>query len=212
MSRANQPSKPLGRRTGSRRTNRRYLVFCEGEVTEEIYLEGLKQELRNAGVKIVVGPKHCEPLGLVRAAIRHAAQFGKDAPEAFDEIWCVFDIEAPIAHGSLGQALRLAEGSGVKCAISGPCFELWLLLHFREQRGYLTTDKACSLLESGRHCGYTVASKRFDFAAVWPHRDLAQERAVKLAAQLDEALVADRNPWTDFHRLVEALMRGSSGW
>jgi RloB-like protein len=92
-------------------------VFCESDVTEAIYLDGLKQELRNAGVKIVVGPKHCEPLGLVRAALRYAKQFDKGTPEAFDEVWCVFDIEAQTAHGSVYQALQLAEDHGVKCAV-----------------------------------------------------------------------------------------------
>lgn len=83
-------SKSLGKKTGSRRPNRRFLIYCEGRVTERIYIDGVKQELRNAGVQVVVGPKHGEPVGLVRAATKHARSFTARDPGRFDEVWCVF--------------------------------------------------------------------------------------------------------------------------
>jgi hypothetical protein len=46
---AGRTSKPLGRRYGSRPLGKRFLIFCEGAVTEKIYLDGIKRELHNAG-------------------------------------------------------------------------------------------------------------------------------------------------------------------
>ena len=54
MSRRQQrrPPRPLHRRTGTRRENRRLLVVTEGK-TEKEYLEGLMQSLRPAGTQVI---------------------------------------------------------------------------------------------------------------------------------------------------------------
>jgi hypothetical protein len=203
-------SKPLGRKTGSRRPNRRFLIYCEGRITERIYIDGVKQELRNAGVQVEVGPKHGEPVGLVRAAAKHARRFTTSDPEHFDEVWCVFDVEAPRAHCGLDEATALAEQHSILCAITNPCFELFLLLHFGAQNGHLTTDAACELLERKKCCGYTTAGKRFDFAAVRPGRHAAEARARALDARHADSPLRERNPWTGFHVLLESLQSGTT--
>ena len=43
-----------------------------------------------------------------------------------------FDVDE---HPGISDAKQMARASGIKLAISNPCFELWLLLHFREQPG-----------------------------------------------------------------------------
>jgi RloB-like protein len=142
----------------------------------------------------------------VTAARNHAGLAAKRGPEeAFDEVWCIFDVEAPEPHGSLERALDLAEKHQIRCAPSNTCFELWILLHFGDQNGYLTTDQACSLLESRKCCGYTKSGKRFDVGAVMPLRDAAVERAEKLAARHTGSPPAGRNPWTTVHELIHAL-------
>jgi hypothetical protein len=202
-------SKPLKRSLGTAWLRRRFLIYCEGQVTERIYLDGIKQQLRNGGVEIVVGSKHGEPLGLVEAAVKHAKQFKPKSPERFDEVWCVFDVEAPIPHGSLAEALRCAERENVGCAVSNPCFELWLLLHFGDHRGHLSTEQACELLEAKKCCGYTVDRKRFEYGTVRPSQDAALRRAVQLTELHGEAPVGKRNPSTSFHLLLDALRNGS---
>lgn len=203
-------SKPLGKKTGSRRPNRRFLIYCEGRITERIYIDGVKQELRNAGVQVEVGPKHGEPVGLVRAAAKHALRFTARDPERFDEVWCVFDVEAPEAHGGLDEAVALAEQHSIQCAITNPCFELYLLLHFGDQKNHLTTGAACELLELKKCCGYTTAGKRFDFDAVRPGRPAAEARARALHARHADSPLKDRNPWTGFHALLESLQSGTT--
>lgn len=49
-------------------------------------------------------------------------------PDGFDQFWCVFDVDE---YGSdIDEAVRLARRLRVGLAISNPCFEFWLILHF----------------------------------------------------------------------------------
>jgi hypothetical protein len=72
-------------------------------------------------------------------------------PEAeIDEVWCVFDVEWPkndpdVEKKALKEAVEEARKGGVKLAISNPCFELWLILHFQDQSSSLNNEQACKL-------------------------------------------------------------------
>jgi hypothetical protein len=50
-----------------------------------------------------------------------------------DEVWCVFDVDE---HPKLAEARDQANANGIQLAVSNPCFELWLLLHFQEHRAH----------------------------------------------------------------------------
>lgn len=182
-------------------------------MTEEVYIKELKRELRAATVAIKIGRCHGEPYRLVTEAVEHqrrAPQQAEDRYEAYDQVWCVFDVEAPRSHLRLAEAIRLAEKHSVRCAISNPCFELWLYLHFRPHNSYTTTEAMCRLLE-GCGCGYTRDSKRPDFATLLQRRPEAHERARQLHEQhRDSPDVSKRNPWTSVDALVEELFRHAS--
>lgn len=52
-----------------------------------------------------------------------------------DEFWLVCDCDHWIKHGhikNLAQVIQLCRQKGIQVALSNPCFELWLLLHFAE--------------------------------------------------------------------------------
>jgi hypothetical protein len=49
-----------------------------------------------------------------------------------DEIWVVIDVDRYQEH--LPEVARLCVDSGYNLAVSNPCFEYWLLLHFRDPR------------------------------------------------------------------------------
>lgn len=46
------------------------------------------------------------------------------------------------------QALDLANGNGIRIAVSNPCFELWLVLHERDQRAWISRGDVRSLARS----------------------------------------------------------------
>jgi hypothetical protein len=95
-------------------------------VTEPAYLEGVKRGYRNAAVKIVVKKAGLSPAQLVTYAIAIRDRL----PDSFDEVWCVSDVD----DFELTEAISLAAKNGILLAVSNPCFELWLLLHFETCR------------------------------------------------------------------------------
>ncbi|MFJ7422093.1 RloB family protein [Streptomyces uncialis] len=202
--------KPLRRAGGSRSEHRRFLVYCEGECTEDQYFKGLRQELRSLPVTICIGGDHGEPKSLVRSAIKHkerAAESAADRHTPYDEVWCVVDVEAPRQHPSLDEAIALARKAGVRIALSNPCFELWILLHLKEVSAYQTSAALQSALEREAECGYTVQRKHLDYIELRGpdsgRHDLARERAQKLRSRGDAGHRA--NPWTNVDELVDLL-------
>lgn len=105
------------------------VIFCEGTNSEPDYLKGIRQLehiAASASLKIEIHPEQGVPLTLVDMAIER-----KNNNEEIDECWCVFDVEWPRNHPNLNQAIEKARSNDVHLAISNPCFEIWLLLHFK---------------------------------------------------------------------------------
>jgi hypothetical protein len=200
-------SKPLRRDQGNRQEQKRFLIYCEGKVTERLYLGALRRELRIPGVQF--GAVHGEPLGLVKAAIAHKERAPRSAADKctpYDEVWCVLDVEAPSPHPSLDRALSLADRQGVRCAISNPCFELWLILHVQDERRRLDTDEACKILERHGGCSYTRDGKSFRPESLMGNYEVARKRAQRLAeAHGERRRPADCNPFTSVWELVDAI-------
>ena len=106
-------------------------------------------------------------------------------------MWCVVDVD----DFDIGAATTLAQAEAVELAVSEPCFELWLLLHFADHKAYIANGRAaCALL--ARHVpGY---DKKLDFGQF----DEGVEEAIKRAKGLGPG-----NPSTDVWRLVELLLQ-----
>ena len=136
----NRPRRSGDRRAVPRSQRSRKLrvirIYTEGRVTERDYLNYWSR--RNDGVRIDWGESGMSPAGLVaraQADIGVSRRSGRrhGAP-AFDEIWCVFDVDA---HPNVSQAIIEAERSGIFVAVSNPCFEVWLVLHCEDQRAHV---------------------------------------------------------------------------
>lgn len=198
---------PLARRPGKRPELRRILIYCEGERTEDQYFRGLRADLQGVPVRIELGPAHGVPTELVRAAVKHkrrAPTSRTDRCEPYDEVWCVMDVEAPVRHPGLDEALRTAARNGIRVSLSNPCFELWLLLHFQQVTGYRTSAEAQKLLGKQQSCGYRSDRKHLDYSALRPLHSEACARARKLRGMSEQEHGA--NPWTDVDLLVEGLI------
>lgn len=100
------------------------LVICEDLQSGKNYLQDANQHFRsNLKIEVV----HCgktDPRGIVAEAIKRAKNF--------DRVICAIDRDA---HANFDEALQLArQSSKVDVCVSYPCFEFWLLLHFRHTR------------------------------------------------------------------------------
>jgi hypothetical protein len=177
------------------------VIFCEGEASEPDYINAVKrlpQVQLNTAVNIEIDPGQGVPLTLVERAV--ARQLDDDE---VDECWCVFDVEWPRHHPNLDRALQLANTNGIHLAVSNPCFELWLILHFQNQTAFLHNRAAEKVSRSldGR------PNKRLDAAKYMPHRQAAARRAASLVTrhQRDQTPFPDDNPSSTMHELLRAV-------
>ena len=170
----------LRRQVAVRAPKRTFLVFCEGEKTEPAYLKALKRDsavrdVASVDIRVDEETSGSVPLTLVEAAAKaRARSSGKDGE--IDEVWCIFDVEWPQNHPNLARALARARESGVRVAVSNPCFELWLALHFEDHTAWLDTDAATRL----RHSHDGSKDKGLDGATYMPRRADATRRARSL--------------------------------
>ncbi len=109
-------------------------IYCEGEKTEPIYINGYLRSLSSQSRKTVVSveaTKKNTPIQLVEVAIA-AKNSSKSLPK--DEFWVVYDRESTSKYPEAlhAKAMDMAIGNGVNTAISNVCFEYWLLLHLIE--------------------------------------------------------------------------------
>lgn len=141
--------KPLRRAADVDEPRRTVLVFCEGTKTEPEYLRALKRErvvreVASVEIRVASRDSGSKPLSLVTAAVKARDPSTRGEREV-DEIWCLYDVEWPKNHPHLREAAELAKRHDVSVAISNPCFELWLILHFEDQTAWLDTDAATRL-------------------------------------------------------------------
>ena len=171
-----RPRQSLSRRVGVRAPRKTLVVFCEGELTEPDYLGALRRlpEVRGqAAVEIRVMPHDpSTPFALVRRASAERKKALREQAE-IDEFWCLFDVEAPKSHPDLQRAFDLARNNSIRIAVSNPCFEAWLAMHFQTCTGWLSTAEADRLrrrLDGSR-------GKGVDGATYMPKRHDAAKRA-----------------------------------
>ncbi len=108
------------------------LIVCEGEKTEPNYFNGLRKAFRLNNANIKVCGRGSDPLSIVDFAIDTCKKESK-----FDRAYCVFDRDR---HPTYDTALnkikqikhtRSCKGYEIIAVSSNPCFEFWLLLHFK---------------------------------------------------------------------------------
>ncbi len=127
----------LRRRRPHRQPKPRFLIVCEGIVTEPRYFKDVRHIERSL-IDLQIEPGGTPKTLVERAVERKREADGnarklKDDNQKYDEVWCVFDIDE---HPLIPEAKDQASANGIELAISNPCFELWALLHFQDQRAY----------------------------------------------------------------------------
>ena len=185
----------LRRRTRFRDPYPRMLIVCEGRVTEKRYFEFIRHTERIPLQLEVV------PAGVPETVVRRAKELAAEAEaerDAFDAVWCVFDIDE---HVRVPAALDRALALGFRLAVSNPCFELWLLLHFQEQGAAVHRHKAQSLCR--KHMPGSEKSPPLD--GLMKHFDVAQKRAAQLAQRHARNGTPGGNPSTNVYEAVEHL-------
>ena len=203
----NAGGQPLKRRVASRRPRKTLLIFCEGERTEPEYLAALKRQpsvrdVAAVDLRVETGQGGSVPRALVSMAAA-ARSSAIDEEAEIDEFWCVFDVEWPTNHPGLKEAIEQAGQNGIQLAVSNPCFELWLILHFKDQGAWLDNDGARRL----RRRLDGSSGKGLDAAKYMPLTGDAARRAAELDKRhlQNDTPFPGNNPSSGMHRLLAAV-------
>jgi hypothetical protein len=205
-------ARPLKRKVATRRPRKTLVVFCEGERTEPEYLDALKRQpsvrdVAAVDLRVETGQGGSVPRTLVALATEARRRAINEEAE-IDEFWCVFDVEWPRNHPGLEEAIQQAHANGIELAVSNPCFELWLILHFRDHGAWLDNNQARRLRRQLDGSG----DKGLDAASYMPLTADAARRAAELDRRhlRDDTVFPHDNPSSGMHRLLVAVASPSS--
>ena len=180
------------------------LVFVEGQRTEETYLVGWRRLYRDR-VLVAIDDFRGAPLSLVQHAIEaqrteaYEANRGRGRPH--DQIWCVFDVDQ---HPNITEALALAAQHNIHVALSNPCLEVWFLLHFGDQNGFIDRHAAQGQAEAVLHCSKSLSGAAVD--TLVDRYEMAKARAIRLDAKHEaDGSPPGSNPSSGMWRLVDMI-------
>lgn len=162
-----------------------FTVFCEGE-TEAAYIGLLKQKFRIASVAIATKVTNHN------ISSTFIANYKKGKPtHPKDRDYLMYDLDVE------GLLAKLQAIQSATLITSNPCMELWLLLHFQDQRTPLATSQCTTRLETHLP-GY---QKGRIAAADWQQLEARLPEAISRAQQLQPF----QNPSSLIFRLIQDL-------
>jgi len=214
MVRLTHPGDGRGRRgrrgAGSRGLRKRFLIVCEGAVTEPLYFKAFPLP---KDVQVVVKGEGRNTTSLVHAAVNYADK------REYDEVWVVYDQDdfGCERFNAAEAEIRVQDqkrDERWRAAWSNQAFEVWYLLHFQYFDGELhrheVQKKVGELLTKEGLCvGY-----RKNHPSLYDLLLSRQQEAIRNAERLTmehkiaphgETPPGAADPCTTVHCLVEAL-------
>ena len=196
------PIYDIRRRKAFRDPKPRFLIVCEGTVTEKSYLEGMRIAERILVYLDFIGnqkPKQAvdTAVGKKKESERNAL---KDANQRYDAIWCVFDVDE---HPQIPEAVEKAKAHDIHLTISNPCFELWIYLHFSDQSAHIHRHEVQSRCR--KHLN--KFQKKVSYDELGSHRQTAVDRARMLDQWQEDRGKTGGNPSTGVWKLVDAILK-----
>ncbi len=146
-----------------------------------------------------------DPLSVVNCAISLGERGIRG--ETYDHIWCVIDTDK---HATLAAAIDKAKArEDLNLAISCPCFEIWLLLHFSySAKPYPDGDSTANALR--KHLpGKQYEKATYPLDVFYDLTDDAISNASKL--RISNQSSGATNPMTDVDHLVRLLRETKFG-
>lgn len=183
----------------------RFLIACEGE-SEKLYFEGLRDAMRNPiiSVKIINELHKSDPLQVVLKA-KEVSKIKNKKSEIFEYVWIVIDGDK---EDRFAIACEYATKLGIFVAFSNPCFELWLLLHYKNHNGYISANQVMKLLKN-ENTIYDKTNERFFKTLTMDIKKV--QIAITNSKQLQMIHAKNQNPMTSnpsttVHELVEKII------
>jgi hypothetical protein len=191
-----KPKGQLRRKHGTREARDVILIVCEGSETEPRYFRALRasKRLSNVHVEIAEGRG-----GDQNTVIEEVKKLRETNSDNYDHIWCVFDCESADRKSIFEQAIIEGRHQGFDLAVSNPCFEYWLLLHFEFSSAQFSSCKEV-VKRLNKHIG--KYDKAMDCSVFIEHLINAIQNANRI-----DSLNEFPNPSTNVHLLVRKVFK-----
>ena len=212
----NKLSMKHGRPTKRKKRIKRYLVVCNGEVTEKQYFSFLNSFCSD--ITISIKPKRRDPQSLAIYAremmeqdLRESSSLqngGKSDP--YEHIFVVTDVDLYTPQ-QLKEASKICGLKNMSLIISNPCFEIWLIDHCRSCPEVLSLfsdakKQAESLgLTQGKRSKEIVISKlegHLHAAIVNANAHMNDANQIIKRQNLN---TLDFAPWTDLPKVIQLM-------
>ncbi|HEY6327990.1 MAG TPA: RloB family protein [Blastocatellia bacterium] len=201
MALVHRKRRPLDRTVDHLRDTRLIVMATEGEQTEKQYFA----MFRSSRIQVRVIPSDgglSSPRHVLERldAYRNEFQIGGD-----DELWLMIDVDR-WGDRNLSQVCSAARRKGYRLAVSNPCFELWIYLHFLDLTG---AAMECSWYEQqirAHHGSYNKSNLAVD--ALKP---LAGDAIGRARDAANEGHLWPASAGTDVFRVVEQVHNLENG-
>lgn len=204
-------------RPEGKKTARLIVVASEGKDTERIYFEAVKEHWCAVNVHLEIlrrDNNNSGPENVVSQLLEFKDEYDLDDE---DSLWLVIDRDKWKEATLAAIAQRCVKDKYLHMAMSNPCFELWLLLHFEDVDSM--NDALRQLIRENRHVnksGDTFLKKRirgflgsyheskYDAAQLMPYLDIARNRAERL--DIDKQQRWPQDLGSHVYRLIDNIM------
>ena len=174
-------------KTPSKRMRRIAVVICEG-VTEEKYINLLKKWYRSP-IRII---SHIEGTKITQSLVDNRTKELKISQWDKVDTFLMYDMDVPAINEKLLSCK-------VNFLLSNPCFELWLLLHSKDQKVCIDTDSVIKELKKIALWGNYTKSTFSDTQQAFLKKNM------DVAIGRSKNLVEFQNPSTCVYKLIEIL-------
>lgn len=183
------------------------LIATEGKnKTERYYFQEFNRSINDYAIAFSDG-NNTDPVKIVRDALNTADKKGIE-PGNGDHICAVFDTDFQ-KEQQIGEARKLAEKNDVELVLSNPCFEVWLILHFRySTHGYQSNRE---VLEDLKKHWPDYRKNITSFQQIQARCEEAIGNAEKLrkfhGGNKGTEIIEKCNPSTDVDKLVTRIIK-----
>ena len=197
------------RRKPNRETYDRILIVCEDSKATPNYLKAIRDYLRLSTANIEIVGEECgsDPVSVVQHAKKlQQAELNKNSE--YDKVYCVIDRDQ---HKKFSEAIKQAKDNKIRVIISTPCFEYWLLLHFKNTSSpYFNCAEVITALKE--HLPNYEKGQFFNAISYVEVLKPKEENAITSAKQragelLGVVNIYAENPYTNMHELIEYLCK-----
>ncbi|TYQ27133.1 RloB domain-containing protein [Pseudanabaena sp. UWO310] len=187
-------------RKHDRRSAKLFVIATEGKDTEKQYFEMFGSRKVKVEILATGDDNKSAPEYVLERLDKFKDLYDFDEE---DEFWLVLDVDRWVKKDQLIAVCPQARQKGYQLAISNPCFEIWLCLHFGD---LLPEDRTCKDFEIRlRNILGSYNKSNLDVLAYKPNVKSAIERSRSLDLNLNGYWTSQLG--TRVYKLVESILQ-----